>query len=67
MMVSVSPDHPWLTVNNAALKAAAPEVLPLPQILLPLADIGLRGVATWLESTRDLGPLPSIVARVAVS
>jgi hypothetical protein len=63
--VSASPDHPWLTVYHAAAKPAAAAIIPLPRILLPLGEVGLPGVATWLDSTGRLGPLPSVVARAA--
>jgi len=66
-MVSVGPDHPWLTVRSAAMKPAAEAIIPLPRILLPLAETGLQGVATWLDSVVRLGPLPSVVARVATT
>jgi ApeA N-terminal domain 1 len=67
VMVSTGPDHPWLTVHSAAMTTPAEEILPLPRILLPLAETGMTGVATWLDSTSHLGPLPSVVARVASS
>ena len=67
MEVSASPDHPWLTVHNAAMKPAADAIIPLPRILLPLSEVGLAGVATWLDSVVRLGPLPSVVARAADS
>lgn len=63
MEVSVGPDHPWLTVHHAAMKPAAETIIPLPRILLPLAETSLTGVATWLDSVVRLGPLPSVVAR----
>jgi hypothetical protein len=63
--VSVSPDHPWLAVHSAAMKSAAETIIPLPRILLPLAETGLDGVAKWLDSVVGLGPLPSVVARAA--
>jgi hypothetical protein len=63
--VSVSPDHPWLAVHSASLKPAADTIIPLPRILLPLAETGLDGVARWLDSVVPLGPLPSVVARAA--
>jgi HEPN superfamily Apea-like protein len=66
-MVSAGPDHPMLTVHSAAMKPAADAIIPLPRILLPLAEIGLEGVATWLDSVVRLGPLPSVVARAATS
>lgn len=58
-------ENQWLTVHNAALDAPADEVIPPHKILVPMDEIGLHGVAAWLESTANLGPLPSIVARVA--
>jgi ApeA N-terminal domain 1 len=67
MAISADPDHPWLTVRNAAMKAAAEEIIPLQQILLPMAEIGMEGVAKWLDSTASLGPLPAMVARVTNS
>ena len=67
MEVSASPDHPWLTVHHAAMKPAAAAIIPLPRILLPLGEVGLAGVATWLDSTVRLGPLPSVVARAAAT
>jgi hypothetical protein len=67
VMVSAGPDHPWLTVHDAAVKPAAEAVIPLPRILLPLAETGLEGVAAWLDSVVRLGPLPSVVARMATS
>ncbi len=66
-MVSADPDHPWLTVHDAAMKPAAEAVIPLPRILLPLAKTGLEGVAKWLDSVVRLGPLPSVIARAATS
>jgi ApeA N-terminal domain 1 len=65
MMVSTGADNLWLTVHSAALRAPADQIIPLPRILLPMDQIGLEGVASWLESTASLGPLPSIVAKVA--
>ena len=67
MEVSASPDHPWLTVHPAAMKPAAAAIIPLPRILLPLGEVGLAGVATWLDSVVRLGPLPSVVARAAAT
>ena len=67
MEVSASPDHPRLTVHHAAMKPAAAAIIPLPRILLPLGEVGLAGVATWLDSTVRLGPLPSVVARAAAT
>jgi hypothetical protein len=67
MTISAGPDHPWLTVRSAAMKAAAEDIIPLPQILLPMTEIGMEGVAAWLGSTGRLGPLPSVVARVVNS
>jgi ApeA N-terminal domain 1 len=67
MTISAGPDDPWLTVQSAAMKAAAEDVIPLPQILLPMTEIGMDGVAAWLDSTGRLGPLPSVVARVVNS
>jgi hypothetical protein len=66
-MVSAGSDHPWLTVHQAAMKAPADDIIPLPRILLPLAETGMAGVGAWLDSTCRLGPLPSVVARVASS
>ncbi len=66
-LVSAGPDHPWLTVHSAAMKPAAEAIIPLPRILLPLAETGLEGVATWLDSVVRLGPLPSVVARAATT
>jgi hypothetical protein len=63
MEVSASPSHPWLAVHNAAMKPAAEAIIPLPRILLPLGEVGLAGVATWLDTIVRLGPLPSVVAR----
>ena len=65
MMLSTGLDNLWLTVHNAALRAPADEIIPLPRILLPMAEIGLQGIATWLESSPNLGPLPSVVARAS--
>jgi ApeA N-terminal domain 1 len=67
MLLSTGTDNLWLTVHNAALEDPADEIIPLPRILLPMAQIGLEGVASWLESTASLGPLPSIVAKVTGS
>lgn len=67
MMLSTGADNRWLTVHSAALRPPADEIIPLPRILLPMGQIGLGGVASWLESTASLGPLPSIVAKVASS
>jgi len=66
-MVSVGPEHPWLTVHHAAQQNPAAEIIPLPRILLPLSETGMEGVAAWLDSIGRLGPLPSVVARVASS
>lgn len=66
-MVAIGPDRPWLTVHHAGMTAAAEEIIPPPRILLPLTAIGMEGVAAWLDSTVRLGPLPSVVARVASS
>jgi hypothetical protein len=63
--VSADPDHPWLAVHSASMKPAADTIIPLPRILLPLAETGLDGVAKWLDSVVRLGPLPSVVARAA--
>lgn len=63
MEVSASPGHPWLAVHNAAMKPAAEAIIPPPRILLPLGEVGLAGVATWLDTIVRLGPLPSVVAR----
>lgn len=63
--VSADPDQPWLTVHSAAMKPAAEAIIPLPRILLPLAETGMEGVAKWLDSVVRLGPLPSGVARAA--
>jgi hypothetical protein len=63
--VSAGPDHPWLAVHSASMKPAADTIIPLPRILLPLAETGLDGVAKWLDSVVRLGPLPSVVARAA--
>lgn len=63
--VSAGPDDPWLAVHSASLKPAADTIIPLPRILLPLAETGLDGVAKWLDSVVPLGPLPSVVARAA--
>jgi hypothetical protein len=65
--VSASPDHPWLKVHSAAMKPAAKAIIPLPRILLPLAEIGMEGMAAWLDSVVHLGPLPSVVARAATT
>lgn len=67
MTVSAGPDHPWLTVRNDSLAASAVDIIPLQQILLPRAEIGLEGVAAWVDSTASLGPLPAVVARIANS
>jgi hypothetical protein len=67
MEVSAGPDSPWLTVHHAAMKPAATAIIPPPRILLPLAKVGLTGVATWLDTTVRLGPLPSVVARAAAT
>jgi ApeA N-terminal domain 1 len=67
MAISAGPDHPWLTVQNDSMKAAAEEIVPLPLVLLPMAEIGLQGVAMWLDSTASLGPLPAVIARVVNS
>ncbi len=55
----------WLTVHSAAMDAPAEEVIPPHEIVVPMAEIGLDGIAAWLESTANLGPLPSIITRVA--
>jgi hypothetical protein len=65
MMLSTGTDNLWLTVHNAALRAPADEIIPLSRVLLPMAQIGLEGVAFWLESTASLGLSPSTVAKVA--
>jgi len=65
--VSAGPEDPWLTVHSAAMRPAAEEIVPLPRILLPRADIGMTGVATWLDTVVRLGPLPSVVGRAAAS
>ena len=65
--VSAGPDHPLLTVHHAAMNPAAEAIIPLPRILLPLAETGMEGVATWLDFVVRLGPLPSVVARAATT
>jgi hypothetical protein len=67
MLLSTGTDNRWLTVHSGALKAPADEIIPAPRVLLSMDQIGLEGVAAWLESTPCLGPLPSIVAKVASS
>ncbi len=67
VMVSTGPDAPWLTVHHAAAKNPAEEIIPIRRILLPLAEIGMEGVAAWLDSIVRLGPLPSVVARLVSS
>jgi hypothetical protein len=67
MMISAGPDHPWVTVHHAAMKAPAEEIVPAWNILLPMTEIGLGGVTAWLDSTASLGPLPSVVSRVVSS
>ena len=67
MMISTDSDHPWLTVRTASMKAAAEDIIPWPDILLPFAAIGIGGVAAWLDATAGLGPLPAVIARVATS
>ncbi|MGH3275588.1 MAG: hypothetical protein ACRDNZ_14855, partial [Streptosporangiaceae bacterium] len=64
MEISAGSDHPWVSVHHAGMKAAAEEILPMPEILLPMSAIGLAGAATWLDATVSLGPLPSVVTRV---
>jgi len=49
------------------MKPAAEVIIALPRILLPLAETGMEGVATWLDSVVRLGPLPSVVARAATT
>ncbi len=66
-MVSVGPDEPWLTVRHAAAKGPADEIISPSRMLLPLAEIGMEGVAAWLDSIVRLGPLPSVVAQAASS
>jgi hypothetical protein len=63
MEVSADPSGPWLAVHNAAMKPPAEAIIPPPRILLPLGEVGLAGVATWLDAIVRLGPLPSVVAR----
>ena len=65
--VSADQSYPWMTVHSAAMKPAADAIVPLPEILLPLAVTGLEGVAAWLDSVIRLGPLPSVVARTAMT
>jgi hypothetical protein len=67
VMVSAGPEDPWLTVHHAAEKEPEAEIIPSSRMLLPLAEIGMEGVAAWLESSVSLGPLPSVVARVVSS
>jgi ApeA N-terminal domain 1 len=44
-------------------RGRAEAIIPLPRVLLPLGEVGLAGVATWLDTIVRLGPLPSVVAR----
>lgn len=67
MMISAGPGHQWLKVHHAFLQAPAEEIIPLPRILLLMTEIGLEGIAAWLNPAALIGPLPSIVTRIATS
>ena len=58
MRISAGPDHPWLTVRNDSMKAAAEDIIPRMRILLPMTEIGTKGIAAWLDSTPSLGRCP---------
>jgi hypothetical protein len=67
MAISAGQEHPWVSVHHANMKAAAEEIVPIRDILLPMSVIGLDVAVAWLDSTTSLGPLPSVVTRVATS
>lgn len=60
--IATGSDQPWLTEHHSGLRAAAGEVLPTHEQLLPLPALGLDRVATWLGAGEKLGPLPPVVA-----
>lgn len=65
--VATGPNQPWLTLQHSGLEAPAEEARTPDRQLLPLAALGLDGVATWLDAADDLGPLPPVVAAAAGS
>jgi hypothetical protein len=60
--VATGPDSGWLSIHSSGLRPPPDGPLPAGQMLLPLAVLGLPGVAAWLDRVETLGPLPPVVA-----
>ncbi len=55
----------WLSVHTSGWREPADRPLTAGTMLLPLAALGLPGVAAWLARVEALGPLPPVVAAAA--
>ena len=60
--VATGPDSGWLSIHSSGLRPPPDRPVPADQMLLPLAVLGLPGVAAWLDRVETLGPLPPVVA-----
>ena len=60
--VATGPDSGWLSIHSSGLRPPPDRPVPAGQMLLPLAVLGLPGVAAWLDRVETLGPLPPVVA-----
>ena len=60
--VATGPDSGWLSIHSSGLRPPPDRPVPVDRMLLPLAVLGLRGVAAWLDRVETLGPLPPVVA-----
>lgn len=57
---------PWLRDCHVVTQSATP-LEGHYRVLLPFSDIGVEGVAAWLDMVDQLGPLPAIVADAATN
>jgi len=60
--VATGPDSGWLSIYSFGLRPPTDRPFSTDQMLLPLAVLGLPGVAAWLDRVETLGPLPPVVA-----
>lgn len=60
--VATGLDSGWLSIHSSGLRPPPDRPVPADRMLLPLAVLGLPGVAAWLDRVETLGPLPPVVA-----
>ena len=57
----------WLEVHRPELREPADDLLPVDEVLLTRAGLGVGHLATWLAAAPGLRPIPSQVAEVATA